>query len=65
MATFLGLKSSWQAKDYLNAMRKYSGVKTMNIIHEIRYTDAKSKGVGNPSIEVGDLLKELIFKILH
>lgn len=65
VAAFLGFKSSWQAKDYLNAMKKYSGVKTMKIIHEIRYTDAKSKGVGNPSIESGDLLKELIFKILH
>ena len=65
VAAFLGLKTPWQAKDYVTGMRKYSGVKTMNIIHEIRYTDAKSKGVGNPSIENGDLLKELIFKILH
>ena len=65
VAASLGFKTSWQAKDYIIAMKKYSGVKTMNIIHEIRYTDAKSKGVGNPSIEVGDLLKELIFKILH
>lgn len=65
VAAFLGLKTPWQAKDYVTGMRKYSGVKTMNIIHEIRYTDAKSKGVGNPSIGSGDLLKELIFKILH
>lgn len=65
VASFLGLKSPWQAKEYIIAMGKYSGIKTMNIIHEIRYTDAKSKGVGNPSIESGDLLKELIFKILH
>ena len=65
IAAFLGFKSPWQAKDYISAMRKYSGVKTMSIIHEIRYTDAKSKGVGNPSIEAGALLKELVFKILH
>jgi len=65
VAAFLGLKASWQAKDFVAAMKKFSGVKTMNIIHEIRYTDAKSKGVGNPSIEAGDLLKELVFKILH
>ena len=65
VAAFLGFKTPWQAKDYITAMTKYSGVKTMSIIHEIRYTDAKSKGVGNPSIESGDLLKELIFKILH
>jgi len=65
VASFLGFKSSWQAKDYLVAMKRFSGVKTMNIIHEIRYTDAKSKGVGNPNISSGDLLKELLYKILH
>lgn len=65
VADFLGLKNAWQAREYLSAMRKYSGVKTMQIIHELRYTDAKSKGVGNSSVQDGDLLRELIFKILH
>ena len=65
IAAQLGLKSPWQSKDYLAAMRKYSGVKVMQIIGEIRYCDAKSKGVGNPSLEDGDLLRELVYKILH
>ena len=65
IANQLGLKSSWQSKDYMAAMRKYSGVKVMQIIGEIRYCDAKSKGVGNPSLEDGDLLRELVYKILH
>ena len=65
IANQLGLKSSWQSKDYMVAMRKYSGVKVMQIIGEIRYCDAKSKGVGNPSLEDGDLLRELVYKILH
>lgn len=43
IANQLGLKSSWQSKDYMVAMRKYSGVKVMQIIGEIRYCDAKSK----------------------
>jgi DNA polymerase-3 subunit delta len=42
IANQLGLKSSWQSKDYMVAMRKYSGVKVMQIIGEIRYCDAKS-----------------------
>ena len=58
-------KTPWQARDYLAAMRKYSGVKTMQIVGEIRYADAKSKGVGNGSISDGDILRELVFKILH
>ena len=65
IANQLGLKSPWQSKDYMAAMRKYSGVKVMQIIGEIRYSDAKSKGVGNPSLEDGDLLRELVYKILH
>ena len=65
IANQLGLKSSWQSKDYMVAMRKYSGVKVMQIIGEIRYCDAKSKGVDNPSLGDGDLLRELVYKILH
>ena len=65
IANQLGLKSPWQSKDYMAAMRKYSGVKVMQIIGEIRYCDEKSKGVGNPSLEDGDLLRELVYKILH
>lgn len=65
IATQLGLKSPWQSKDYLAAMRKYSGVKVMQIIGEIRYCDAKSKGVGNSSLGDGELLRELVYKILH
>ena len=71
IANQLGLKSSWQSKDYMVAMRKYSGVKVMQIIGEIRYCDAKSKGVKNSSMSDGDilgdgdLLRELVYKILH
>ena len=65
IAAFLSLKSPWQAREYQTAMRKYTGVKTMRIIGEIRQTDAKSKGVGNSSLSDGELLRELIFFILH
>lgn len=40
---------------------KYSGVKVMQIIGEIRLCDAKSKGVKNSSVSDGDLLRELIY----
>ncbi|MBP6064771.1 DNA polymerase III subunit delta [Bacteroides sp.] len=65
IAAMLGLKTPWQARDYMAAMRKYSGVKTMQIVSEIRYADAKSKGVNNPSVSDGDILRELVFNILH
>lgn len=53
IANQLGLKSPWQSKDYMAAMRKYSGVKVMQIIGEIRYCDAKSKGVQEVPIMMG------------
>lgn len=65
IASQLGLKTTWQSRDYIAGMRKYSGVKVMQIISDIRYCDAKSKGVGNSSLSDGDLLRELVFKILH
>ena len=65
IAAQLGLKSSWQAREYMTAMRQYTGVKVMEIIGEIRYCDARSKGVDNVSLSDGDLLRELIYKILH
>lgn len=65
IASYLGLKSPWQAREYLAAMRRYGGVKTMQIIGDIRQADAMSKGVGNSSICNGDILRELVFKILH
>lgn len=65
IASQLGLRSVWQAKEYIAAMRVFSGVKVMQIIGEIRYCDARSKGVENVSLSDGDLLRELIYKILH
>ncbi|MDP4239184.1 MAG: DNA polymerase III subunit delta [Bacteroidota bacterium] len=52
-------------KDYQKAAKALGAWKTMNIISYIRETDARYKGIDNPSTEEGDLMKELIFKILH
>ena len=65
VAAQLGLKSAWQAREYLTAVRVFSGVKVMKIIEDIRYSDARSKGVENVSLSDSDLLRELIYKILH
>jgi DNA polymerase III subunit delta len=52
-------------KDYQKAAQSFGAWKTMNIITFIRETDARYKGIDNPSTDEGDLMKELIFKILH
>lgn len=65
IAEWLGMKDWAVRNTILPAMQRYSGVKVMKIIAEIRKTDARSKGVGNPGISDGDLMKELLFFILH
>lgn len=59
-------QSSWQVRrNILPAMRCYTATKVFNIIGEIRRTDGASKGVGGQKTIDGDLLKELVFFILH
>lgn len=61
----LGLRGTFQVKDYMSGLRNYSAKKVFNLISEIRTTDARSKGVENTSTADADLLKELLYKILH
>lgn len=65
IAAWMGM-TDWQVrKNIIPAMRNYSGVKVMQILSEIRRTDARSKGVDNPFTSNGDLMKELYYFILH
>jgi DNA polymerase-3 subunit delta len=52
-------------KDYELSAGKYNVSKTVQIISLLRTYDMKSKGFGDLSSTPGDLLKELVFKILH
>ena len=65
VAEWLELGKSWFAKDYMTGMRNYPAMKVMQIISKIREIDAKSKGLDNPNTPPGELMKELIFYILH
>jgi DNA polymerase-3 subunit delta len=52
-------------KDYVTAARRYPAGKTFLIIGYLRETDARLKGINNPSAKDADLWKELIYKIMH
>lgn len=52
-------------KDFQQAATRYNSAKVIQIISDIRKTDVQSKGFGNSSISDYDLLKELVFRILH
>lgn len=61
----LGLRSAFQLKDYQLGIRNYPPMKVFNLIGVIRTCDAASKGVNNQSATDGELLKELVYRILH
>ena len=52
-------------KDYEVSAAKYNVSKTVQIISLLRTYDMRSKGFGDPGTDPGDLLKELVFRILH
>ena len=64
-AKFLDLRGTWAVRDYIAGMKNYSGVKVMQIIDKFKEVDAKSKGLDNPNTPAGELMRELIFFILH
>ncbi len=65
VAAFLGLKSTWGVKDYLVAMRNYRAVHVLEILHLIRLADAQSKGAEGAALSDSEIMRELIYKILH
>jgi DNA polymerase-3 subunit delta len=52
-------------KDYESSAIKYNASKTIHIISLLRTYDLRSKGFEDPGTEPGDLLKELVYKIMH
>lgn len=65
LSKFLDLRGAWAVRDYIAGMRNYNGMKVMQIINKFREVDAKSKGIDNPNTSAGELMKELVFFILH
>ena len=63
-AAALGI-NPYFVKDYAAAAKRYSAGKTFRIVGYFRDTDARLKGINNPSATDADLWKELIYKIMH
>lgn len=61
----LNMRSAYFVRDYMTGLRNYNAQKVMGIISDLRTFDARSKGVDNVSASQGDLLKELVYRIMH
>lgn len=56
--------SPFAAKDYSAALSRYSTASIMNSIGLLKEADLKLKGVNAGSISEGDILKELVFRLM-
>ncbi|WP_128543440.1 DNA polymerase III subunit delta [Larkinella soli] len=64
LAATLGVNPFF-VKDYLQTARAYPLWKVAGAIHSIRRADALSKGINAPTLSEGEILKQLVFEILH
>ncbi len=64
LASALGVNPFF-VQDYERAMAQYNTAKLKSIFAMLREYDGKSKGIENVSVQDGELLKEMVFKILH
>ena len=65
VAEFLGLKSAWCVGDYIKAMKNYKAMHVMEVLHLIRLADARSKGAEGSQVSDGEIMRELLFRIMH
>lgn len=61
----LGVRHAFFLKDYKLAARNYPYQQSQDVISILKEYDLKSKGVDRVNATEGDLMKEMVFKILH
>lgn len=61
----LNLRSAFARKDYQTGLKVFSFERTRAIVHLIRRADAQSKGIDSGSMTDGEILRELIWLVLH
>jgi len=64
IVALVGASSPWRARKFIEATRMYNTRSLVNIIGFLRECDTRSKGIGSRQ-DPYDLLKELVYKILH
>lgn len=64
LAALLGV-NPYFLKDYQKATSNFSISKAANNIGILREYDLKSKGIGSVSVSEGELMREMLFKLIH
>jgi DNA polymerase-3 subunit delta len=56
--------SPFAAKDYSSALNRYTTIQLISVIGLLKEADLKLKGVNSGSASEGDILKELVFRLM-
>ena len=65
LSSALKLRSEYFLKEYKFTARNYNLRKTQDVISILKEFDLKSKGVDRDSTTEGELMKEMVYKIMH
>ncbi len=65
VAKALKLRSDYFLREYKTAARNYNLPSTRKVINILKEYDLKSKGVDRDSTPEGELMREMVYKILH
>jgi len=57
--------SPYAAKDYSSALQYYNSQQLINCVQSIAEADLKLKGVNSSSLGEGQILRELVYKLIH
>jgi DNA polymerase-3 subunit delta len=55
----------YAAKDYTTALRQFSTEKIIDVVSSLKEADLKLKGVNSGSETEGQILRELIYRIVY
>ncbi len=58
-------RSDFVPKDYKIAAKYYTLSKAISNIQHLKQADLMSKGVNTSRVDDGEILKELVFKLMH
>lgn len=64
LASLLGV-NPYFVKEYIMAAKNYSLAKVILNVHHLKNADMKSKGIDYPKQSDGEILKELVFNLMH
>ena len=61
----LGVVNSFAQKEYQQGLRAFPPARVLDLLHAIRRADAQSKGIDSGSMDEAEILRELVWLVLH